>query len=311
MHLTATTARHRSRVCGWGDELLDFIEAGPKMRKWYGEGQLILARAQVKALVRDTNAFSNAFGAYATPVQAAPDDSAALQRAMADAKAVICPGKLGAVLPAALAQKVPHIVLLTSAGQGPLKGGFFGALLRGQEQATLADPAREAAVRQSGIPCSIVGAGAVESSPGQLSSLDFKQVDGSSGSIAREDLAAVLAQASLHKPPAKGYASPLCRRHLAKHGCFSSSDAVMVRTRRQRADDIAINTAGFQDLPVDVLQVIASQCEDSKNLATVRLLCKAAAQAGSLSHNHSGSRCGKLWSSHFKAHFAWCSTIYS
>lgn len=66
--------------------------------------------------------------------------------------------------------------MATVAGQGALSAGFFGALLRGQEQATLADPAREAAVMQSGIPCSIVGVGAVESAPGQLSSLDFRQV---------------------------------------------------------------------------------------------------------------------------------------
>lgn len=51
------------------------------------------------------------------------DDTAALQRAMADAKAVICPGKLGQVLPAAVAQKVPHVVLLTSAGRQALLQG--------------------------------------------------------------------------------------------------------------------------------------------------------------------------------------------
>lgn len=62
------------------------------------------------------------------------------------------------------------------AERGALKAGFFGALLKGQEQATLADPAREAAVMQSGIPCSIVGVGSVDTAPGQLSSLDFRQV---------------------------------------------------------------------------------------------------------------------------------------
>ncbi|KAK9811185.1 hypothetical protein WJX73_008789 [Symbiochloris irregularis] len=41
----------------------------------------------------------------------------------------------------------------------------------------------------------------------------------------------------------------------------------MVRTRRQRADAAAVNSAGFQDLPVDVLQVIFSHTEDSKTLA--------------------------------------------
>ncbi|GFR48699.1 hypothetical protein Agub_g10655, partial [Astrephomene gubernaculifera] len=96
----------------FGDELLDFVTAGPKMRKWYGGDrallaseeqepepdepeaisdtvlvmeadspigeqvalQLILARQQLRLLVRDVAAAKVAYGPYATAV---PADAAA------------------------------------------------------------------------------------------------------------------------------------------------------------------------------------------------------------------------------------------
>ncbi|KAK9790542.1 hypothetical protein WJX73_006204 [Symbiochloris irregularis] len=54
----------------------------------------------------------------------------------------------------------------------------------------------------------------------------------------------------------------------------------MVKTRRQRADAAAANAAGFQDLPVDIIEVIAGCLRDTEDFATLRLLCKSAAQAG-------------------------------
>ena len=44
-------------------------------------------------------------------------DDTVVKRAMRGARAVICPGKLGAVLGVAAQQKVEHIVLLSSAGR--------------------------------------------------------------------------------------------------------------------------------------------------------------------------------------------------
>ena len=44
------------------------------------------------------------------------DDGIALQHSLSDVRAVICPGKVGSLLGAAVAQKVPHVVLLASAG---------------------------------------------------------------------------------------------------------------------------------------------------------------------------------------------------
>ena len=45
------------------------------------------------------------------------DDAATVQRALLDVRAVICPGKVGVLLAAAVAQRVPHLVLLASAGR--------------------------------------------------------------------------------------------------------------------------------------------------------------------------------------------------
>ncbi|GLC67063.1 hypothetical protein PLESTF_000511000 [Pleodorina starrii] len=201
-----TLPRYRSiTICKnkIGDELLDFVTAGPKLRKWYGAGerptdggeeqepeepdtasdvvfvseadspigeqvvlQLILARQQLRLLVRDVAAAKTAYGPYATPVPA----DAATANAARMLRGVKCLVLLGrpprGLLEAAAARGVRHVVLLSAApsaasssggfslGGFSLGGGGGGAASR--ELREMADGAAEAAVRASGLPYTVV-----------------------------------------------------------------------------------------------------------------------------------------------------------
>ena len=213
----------------FGDDLLDFMYAGKKLRKWYGaEGmvlprdgqrgddddggsggepagggapddyddsapreyiavldadsspmaeqvllQLILERVKIRALVRDVAAARTAFGPYLEGgiVKGDSSDGAAVAALLRGAKAAVCCGKLGALLPAAAATKLPHLVLLAGVGAGPAPGGPFGSLFASGEQQALGDGSREAQLRASGVPHTIVQVGRLTDVPGGASSL--------------------------------------------------------------------------------------------------------------------------------------------
>ncbi|KAG2423603.1 hypothetical protein HYH02_015303 [Chlamydomonas schloesseri] len=193
-----------------GDDLLDFVTAGPKLRKWYGAGerptdgaepgqepeeepeeppsgeavlvtdadgggvgeqvvlQLILARQELKLLVKDVGGAKTAYGPYTTPL---PADAvaAAPAKALRGAKALVVLGRLpggpGVLLGAAKAARVGHVVLLTAAPGASAGGGGFslGGLLGGGGEAArdlkalAADGGAAAeAVRRCGIPYTIL-----------------------------------------------------------------------------------------------------------------------------------------------------------
>lgn len=130
------------------------------------------------------------------------DDAVELQRHLADVQAVICIGRLGAIVPAAKAQRVPHLVLLASAGAA--SQGLLGSMFMGQEDRVLADQQRQQLVLSSSVPSTVVRIGTLTSMPSRQSQLSFSQEPAKAErlSIAREDAATVLAQAALQKPPA-------------------------------------------------------------------------------------------------------------
>ncbi|GIL49809.1 hypothetical protein Vafri_6123 [Volvox africanus] len=185
-----------------GDELLDFVTAGPKLRKWYGAGerpvdggeeqepeepdttsdvvlvtdadspigeqvvlQLILARQQLRLLVRDIAAAKTAYGPYATPL---PTDAGTSPRALRGVKCLVLLGRpVRGLIEAAKAARVKHVVLLSSAsaaastksgafslGGFSLVGGAGGSAAR--ELRELGDSSAEAALKASGLPYSVV-----------------------------------------------------------------------------------------------------------------------------------------------------------
>ena len=156
--------------------------------------QLILARAKLKALVSDTSAASTGFGPYAEILGGGSSDAAALRRAMRGVLAVVLCGRVTpAVVAAAAAAGVPHLVLLSAVG-APQRGGF--AFFGGGEMATLGDASREAQVVSSGIKYTIVRVGALTDAEGGAAALQLEGGQGPGGTVSREDAALVLAQAA-------------------------------------------------------------------------------------------------------------------
>lgn len=227
-----------------GDEMLDFLYAGKKLRKWYGqEGpvlprdgelqqeefvdekededdsiprdavlvldadtnlmaeqvllQLILARANIQAVVRDVVAAKTGYGPY---VQAtggnSNDPNAVRMAARKKVKTVVMCGQVfPSVMQAATLAGVQHVVLLSAVGL-PKDGGF--QLFKNNELDILKDQQREAIVRSSGLKYTIVRINGLTNQEGGQSALKPLSIDEKPQTpLAREDAALVVAQAAL------------------------------------------------------------------------------------------------------------------
>lgn len=165
--------------------------------------QLILARAKVKALVRDQQAAQSGFGPYIEVVGGSSSDAALVRKACRGVQAVVLCGDVSpAVLSAVAAAGVPHVVLLSAVGAPP-RGGF--SLFGGGEMAVLEDAKREELVTRSSIPYyTIVRVGKLTDSEGGVSTLKIDASGGPGGVVAREDAALVLAQAAGRKAAETG-----------------------------------------------------------------------------------------------------------
>nr|XP_010936962.1 uncharacterized protein LOC105056453 isoform X3 [Elaeis guineensis] len=143
----------KKKETSFTDRILDYIEGGPKLRKWYGApdrlpkdgglevenesseieevrdavlvtdgeseiGQmvilsLILKRARVKALVKDKQAAVDAFGGYVEPMAGDINDRSFLTKALRGVRAIICPSNDGFFSDIGQMKGVQHIVLLS------------------------------------------------------------------------------------------------------------------------------------------------------------------------------------------------------
>lgn len=163
---------------------------------WQVVLQLILRRSKIRALVNDATAAKAGFGPYIEAVQGDSGDAAALQRLLRGAKAAVCCGRLGALLPAAAATRLPHVVLLSTAGSGSGQGGL-AALFASAEQQALADASREQQLRSSGLAHTIVQVGRLTGVPGGESQLALTAGRAPpQGEVSREDAARALAEAA-------------------------------------------------------------------------------------------------------------------
>lgn len=118
-----------------------------------------------------------------------------MTRLLRGAKAAVCCGRLGALLPAAAASRLPHVVLLSAAGGG--SGGGLAGLFASQEQMALADASREQQLQASGLSFTILQVAGLADAPGGASSLGLSSSSASPrGKVSREDAAKALAEAA-------------------------------------------------------------------------------------------------------------------
>ncbi|XP_055834824.1 uncharacterized protein LOC129903240 isoform X2 [Solanum dulcamara] len=195
---------------GFMDQILDYIEGGPKLRKWYGAPELlpkdgslseedmsseedevrdavlvtdgdneigqmiilslIIKRTRIKALVKDKRAAMEAFGTYVEPIAGDARDRSLLKKALSGVRAVICPN------------------LSVYRGSSGVQA-IVTANARKQAERD------ESLVMASGIPYTIIRTGLLVNAPGGNQGFNFKEGCASQGKLSKEDAAFICVEA--------------------------------------------------------------------------------------------------------------------
>jgi hypothetical protein len=81
----------------------------------------VLHRANIRVLVKDTVAAKTSYGPYVTPVSIDTRNTALLTRVLRGCGSVVCLGRPGALLQAARAAGVVHVLMVSAAAPPPPK----------------------------------------------------------------------------------------------------------------------------------------------------------------------------------------------
>ncbi|XP_050379812.1 uncharacterized protein LOC126797187 [Argentina anserina] len=210
------------------DQILDYIEGGPKLRKWYGapkdgsgaededessEGDeirdavlvtdgdsemgqmvilsLIVKRARVKALVKDKRAALEAFGTYVESLTGDSKDKPFLRRALRGVSTIICPNE-GFLSTVGSLKGVNHVILLS---QLSVYKGASGIQALMKSNARKLAEEDESILMSSGIPYTIIRAGSLQSSPGGTQGFSFEKGTAAKGTLSKEDAAFICVEA--------------------------------------------------------------------------------------------------------------------
>ncbi|XP_074294851.1 uncharacterized protein LOC141622754 isoform X1 [Silene latifolia] len=213
------------------DQILDYIQGGPKLRKWYGAPELlpkdgsvtqeeddpdvedardavlvtdgdsdigqmvilslIVKRAKVKALVKDRRAALEAFGTYVESFSGDANDKTAIKKVLKGVRAVICPNE-GFLSKVGSLKGVQHVILLS---QLSVYKGADGI------QALMTSTARKLAEQDEstltalGVPYTIIRAGSLLNSPGGTQGFSFQEGVAAKGSLSKEDASFICVEA--------------------------------------------------------------------------------------------------------------------
>ncbi|XP_030972842.1 uncharacterized protein LOC115992762 isoform X1 [Quercus lobata] len=222
------------------DQILDYIEGGPKLRKWYGApdpfskdestfedddqseveeardavlvtdgdseiGQmvilsLIVKRTRVKALVKDKQAALEAFGTYVESMVGDASDKKFLKKALRGVRTIICPNE-GFLSNVEGLKGVQHVVLLSQLSAYRGSGGIQALMKSNARKLAEQD---ESLLMASGIPYTIVRAGLLQSTPGGQQGFSFEEGSAARGNLSKEDAAFICVQA-LDAVPQRGF----------------------------------------------------------------------------------------------------------
>ncbi|XP_026450217.1 uncharacterized protein LOC113350313 [Papaver somniferum] len=230
---------------GFMDQILDYIEGGPKLRKWYGAeklpkdgggdvedgedddsqeveqvrdvvlvtdgdseiGQmvilsLIVARARVKAIVKDKRAAIEAFGTYVESIAGDVNDPPFLKKTLKGVRSIICPSSEIFVPDIESLEGVEHIVLLS---QLAVYRGSDGIQALIQSSAKKLAEKNESMVMNSSnkIPYTIIRAGLLQDTQGGQQGFNFKEGSAAQGKLSKEDAAFICVEA-LNAVPKRG-----------------------------------------------------------------------------------------------------------
>ncbi|XP_021307625.1 uncharacterized protein LOC8077058 isoform X2 [Sorghum bicolor] len=233
--LLAVVRAKRKDEASFADRILDYIEGGPKLRRWYGApdllpkdgdggaedeedesqdieeprdavlvtngdseiGQmvilaLILKRARTKALVKDKRTTEEAFGTYVECMVGDMEDKSFTKKALRGVRAIICPADDGFFSEPTDLKGVQHIVLLSQLAVYRNSGGLQAIMNSKLKKLAERD---EEVVLASGIPCTIIRTGSLQSTPGGERGFDFTEGIATKGRISKEDAATICVEA--------------------------------------------------------------------------------------------------------------------
>ncbi|GMH03800.1 hypothetical protein Nepgr_005639 [Nepenthes gracilis] len=228
---TADFRNNASRKPSFLDQILDYIEGGPKLRKWYGApdllpndgsitgdednpdveevrdailvtdgdsdiGQmviltLIVKQMRVKALVKDKRAAREAFGNYVEPMAGDANSKMFLKKSLKGVRSIICPNE-GFLSKVDSLRGVQHIILLS---QLSVYKGANGIQALMKSKARKLAEQDESMLMASGIPYTIIRAGALQNTPGGKKGFSFKEGSAEKGSLSKEDAAYICVEA--------------------------------------------------------------------------------------------------------------------
>ncbi|XP_052182939.1 uncharacterized protein LOC127795360 isoform X1 [Diospyros lotus] len=238
--------RKASEVCfssknkpGFMDQILDYIEGGPKLRKWYGApdllpkdgsiteedesseedevrdailvtdgdneiGQmvilsLIVKRIRVKALVKDKRAAVEAFGTYVEPMTGDTKDTSFQKEALRGVRAIICPNE-GFLSQVRSLKGIQHVILLSQLSVYRGTGGIQALMNSTARKLAEED---ESIVMALGVPYTIIRAGLLQNSPGRTLGFSFEEGSAARGRLSKED-AAIICVEALYAVPQRG-----------------------------------------------------------------------------------------------------------
>ncbi|OIT29495.1 PREDICTED: uncharacterized protein LOC109211275 isoform X2 [Nicotiana attenuata] len=235
----SVTCFSSKKKIGFMDQILDYIEGGPKLRKWYGApdllpkdgstseenesteedevrdavlvtdgdneiGQmvilaLIIKRTRIKALVKDKRVAMEAFGTYVEPIAGDAKDRSLLKKALRGVRAVICPNE-GFISNIESWKGLQHVILLSQLSVYRGSSGVQAIVTANARKLAEQD---ESLVMASGVPYTIIRAGLLVNAPGGNQGFNFKEGCASQGKLSKEDAAFICVEA-LDTVPQKG-----------------------------------------------------------------------------------------------------------
>ncbi|XP_009599555.1 uncharacterized protein [Nicotiana tomentosiformis] len=227
----SVTCFSSKKKIGFMDQILDYIEGGPKLRKWYGApdllpkdgsiseenesseedevrdavlvtdgdneiGQmvilsLIIKRARIKALVKDKRVAMEAFGTYVEPIAGDTKDRSLLKKALSGVRAVICPNE-GFISDIESWKGLQHVILLSQLSVYRGSSGVQAIVTANARKLAEQD---ESLVMASGVPYTIIRAGLLVNAPGGNQGFNFKEGCASQGTLSKEDAAFICVEA--------------------------------------------------------------------------------------------------------------------
>ncbi|XP_047939979.1 uncharacterized sugar epimerase YhfK [Salvia hispanica] len=234
--LLSFTCFSSKKKLGFTDQILDYIEGGPKLRKWYGapdilekdgdepnedeaseenevrdavlvtDGdneigqmiilQLIVKRLRVKALVKDKRVAMEAFGAYVESLAGDPKEKIFLKKALRGVRAVICPVE-GSLYNIDGWKGVQNVILLSKLSVYRELSGIQAIMNSNARKLAKED---EDTVKASGVPYTIIRTGVLKNTPGGQQGFCFDEGCASKGSLSKEDAAFICVEALDNAP---------------------------------------------------------------------------------------------------------------